>query len=426
MPVTCVFGSQWGDEGKGKVVDFLAADADYVVRYQGGSNAGHTICIGEDRFALRLTPSGVLQGATGVIANGVILDPAVLKDEIDLLSGKGIDVGARLKISDRAHIVLPFHGPMDRALDASRNDIWRNDTTGRGISTCMADKHSYEGFRVADLLSDRVRSDRLVYLLERGNARLRSLGAEEIDIAAATGEVESWIDWIRPLACDTSRLLHDARSAGKEILLEGAQAALLDVDFGTYPFVSTSNCGVGGIAVGTGLAPRALDRVVAVAKAYTTRVGGGPFPTRDEGDDGRHMQQRGKEFGTVTGRERQCGWFDALAVRYVCRLNGVDTIALTKIDVLSGIDPLRICIAYEIDGRRIEEYPADIDVLRRCTPVYIDVPGFAEDLSDVRSKQDLPVAAASYVKALEDAIETPVGLLSVGPERTETVSLGVG
>jgi len=424
MPVTCVFGAQWGDEGKGKIVDFLARDADYVVRFQGGSNAGHTITIGDERFALRLTPSGVLQGAIGIIANGVSLDPPVLRDELSMLEAHGI---ARdlVRVSDRSHLVLPFHGPLDRALDASRSDLWRNNTTGRGISTCMSDKYRYEGFRVADLLSERVRAERLSYLIERGNAQLRAAGEAPLDVAAATAEVESWIDLLRPLVCDTGRLLRDARAAGKNILLEGAQAALLDVDFGTYPFVTSSSTGANGIAAGTGLPPRAVDRIIAVAKAYMTRVGSdaGPFPTRERGEIGERLQERGKEFGTVTGRPRRCGWFDAVAARHVCRLNGVDALAITKIDVLQGLDPLRICVAYEVDGRRLDEFPSDIDTLRRACPVYRDLPGFTEALGDARVPEDLPALAAAYVRALAEEVGAPVELLSVGPERTETVTL---
>jgi len=423
MPVTCVFGAQWGDEGKCKIVDYLARNADYVVRFQGGSNAGHTIRIGEERFALRLTPSGVLQGATGVIGNGVLLDPGVLRGEMEVLGNKGIDIRNRLKVSDRAHLVLPFHPPLDRAIDASRSDLWRNNGTGRGISTCMADKHMYEGMRVADLLSDRIRSERLGYLLERGNARLRSIGAAEVDLAEATAEVESWVELLRPLTCDTARLLIGERNAGKNILLEGAQAVLLDVDFGTYPFVSTSNSGVGGIPAGTGLPLRAVDKVIAVAKAYLTRVGNGPFPTQDDGEVGTHLQTAGQEFGTVTGRKRQCGWFDAVAMRHACTLNGVDEVALTKIDVLSGIDPLRVCVAYEVDGQRLEDFPADLDLLRRAQPVYRDFAGFQESLEGVRAPDELPGAARDYVTALENEIGVPVRLLSVGPERTETVTL---
>jgi len=424
MPVTCVFGGQWGDEGKGKVVDFLVRGSHVVVRYQGGSNAGHTIVLGEDRFALRLMPSGVLQGAMGVIANGVILDPSVLRTEVKELEARGYDVRPRLRVSDRAHLVLPFHPPLDRALDASRNSTWRNQSTGRGISTCMGDKHLYEGFRVADLLSERVRSERLVYLLERGNARLRALGAEEVDLGEAAAEVESWVEFLRPLACDTVKFLREARASGKEIVLEGAQAALLDVDFGTYPFVSTSNCGVGGISAGTGLPVRSVDKVIAVAKAYVTRVGAGPLPTRDTGPVGQLLRERGKEFGTVTGRPRDCGWFDALAMRHVCALNGVDGIALTKIDVLEGIDPLRICVAYEVDGRRIEEFPADIDLLRRARPVYREMPGFTESVRKVRRPEELPRRASAYIDALAKESGAPILLLSVGPDRDETLTLG--
>ena len=423
MPVTCVFGAQWGDEGKGKIVDYLAADSDYAVRYQGGANAGHTILIGDEKFALSLTPSGVLQGAVGVLGNGVVLDPAVLRDELEML--RAFDV--KLLVSDRAQLVLPFHGPLDRALDGSRNDRWRNNTTGRGISTCMADKHAYEGFRVADLLSGSVRRNRLGYLLERGNARLAAMGAGEIDIAEAIAEMEGWIDLLEPLACDTGRLLREAHAAGKRILLEGAQAALLDVDFGTYPFVSSSHCGANGISSGTGLPPRTVGKVIAVAKAYITRVGSaaGPFPTRDEGPAGTHMQEKGREFGTVTGRPRRCGWFDAVAARHVCAVNGVDSLAITKIDVLQDLDPLRICIAYQADGRRMEEFPADVDLLGRCEPVYLDLPGFPDALSGIRTPEELPGAARAYLDALRDAVGTPVELLSVGPERNETVRFEV-
>jgi len=426
MSVTCVFGAQWGDEGKGKVVDYLAADADVVVRYQGGSNAGHTIKIGDDKFAIRLTPSGVLQGAIGVIANGVILDPTVLRTEVELLEQKGYPVTERLKVSDRAQLVLPFHGPMDRALDKTRHDMWRIGTTGRGISTSMADKHLYEGFRVADLLSDAIRRDRLPYLLKRGNARLQALGEDGIDLAAATAEVEGWVEFLRPFACDTGRFLNDANDSGRRILLEGAQAALLDVDFGTYPFVSTSNSGVSGVSCGTGLPPRAVERVLAVAKAYATRVGTGPFPTEDHGEVGRRLQEDGREFGTVTGRRRRCGWFDAVAARHVCRLNGVDAFALTKIDVLRGYDVLKICIAYEVDGRRIEEFPADLDLLQRAQPIYRELPGFDVPVRDIKNKSELPAPLLQYVDAVAQEIGTSIDILSVGPERTETVSLEAG
>jgi len=425
MPVTCVFGAQWGDEGKGKIVDFLARDADYAVRFQGGANAGHTIRIGDQKFALRLTPSGVLAGAIGVIANGVVVDPIVLRKEIETLESKGVDLRGRLHVSSRAHLVLPFHGPLDRALDASRSDAWRNNTTGRGISTCMGDKHAYEGFRVVDLLNGRVRAQRLRYLMERGNMRLRMLGAEEIDLDAAEAEVESWIEWMRPLVTDTTRLLQQAQADDKRILIEGAQAALLDVDFGTYPFVTASSCGVNGVASGTGLSPRSIDSAIAVAKAYVTRVGSdaGPFPTLAEENIRELLQERGREFGTVTGRPRRCGWFDAVAMSHVCRLNGVDSVALTKIDVLADIDPLRICIAYECDGERLESFPADIDVLQRCRPIYRDLPGFTGSLSGIRAPADLPVEARNYVAAIEEEIGAEVQLLSVGPERTETITL---
>jgi adenylosuccinate synthase len=279
---------------------------------------------------------------------------------------------------------------------------------------------------VADLLSERVRAERLSYLLERGNAQLKALGEAPLDVAAAIAEVESWVDLLRPLACDTGRLLRDARAAGKNILLEGAQAALLDVDFGTYPFVTSSSTGANGIASGTGLPPRAIDRIVAVAKAYMTRVGSdaGPFPTRETGEIGERLQERGKEFGTVTGRPRRCGWFDAVAARHVCQQNGVDALAITKIDVLQGLDPLRICVAYEVDGRRLEEFPSDIDALRRARPVYRDLPGFSEALGGARVPEDLPALVAGYVHALAEEVGAPVELLSVGPERTETVDLG--
>jgi adenylosuccinate synthase len=289
----------------------------------------------------------------------------------------------------------------------------------------MGDKHLYEGFRVADLLNRRVREDRLRYLIERGNIRLRSLGVEEMPVDEAVAEVEGWVEWMRPLATDTTRLLQDARAADKNILIEGAQAALLDVDFGTYPFVTSSSTGLNGVASGTGLPPRAIDDAIAVAKAYVTRVGSdaGPFPSAAEPDIAATLQERGREFGTVTGRPRRCGWFDAVAMAHVCRLNGVDSVALTKIDILADIDPLRICVAYECDGKRLDGFPADIDVLQRCRPVYRDVPGFSGDLCGIRRPGDLPARAREYVAAIEQEIGTEVQLLSVGPERTETITL---
>jgi adenylosuccinate synthase len=423
MTVTCVFGAQWGDEGKGKVVDYLAKDADLCVRYQGGANAGHTIRIGSERYALRLTPSGVLQGATGVIANGVAVDPKVLLDELDLLEAQGIPARSRVVVSDRAHLVLPFHPALDQALDAARPEAWRVGTTGRGVSTAIADKHLYDGFRVADLLSERVRRERLPYLLERGNRRLEALGAEPIDVERALADAEVFAERLRPLARETVAFLLDAVAANRRIVLEGAQAALLDVDFGTYPFCTTSNTGVAAACAGTGLPPRAVDRVLAVAKAYTTRVGRGPFPTEDEGAAGAGMRERGQEFGTVTGRPRRCGWFDAVAMRHVCRLNGVDAVALTKIDVLRGVDPLRICVAYRAGGRVLDAFPSDIDLLARCEPVYEELPGFHEPLRHARTPDALPPRARAYVERLEARIGARVELLSVGPERGETVPL---
>ncbi|MHC4850334.1 MAG: adenylosuccinate synthetase [Planctomycetota bacterium] len=357
--------------------------------------------------------------------NGVALDPAVLETELAIFAEKGVDVD--LRVSDRAQLVLPHHGPLDRALDASRNDLWRNDTTGRGISTCMGDKHLYEGFRVADLLSDRVRTDRLRYLTERAAARLAALGVDDFDVDAAVAEAESWIDWLRPLTTDTALLLHEARMDGRRVLIEGAQAALLDVDFGTYPFVTSSSTGVNGVSSGTGIPPRGIDRVVAVAKAYVTRVGSdaGPFPTAAEEDVAMRLQEKGREFGTVTGRPRRCGWFDTVAMEHVCRLNGVGSVAITKIDVLAGLDPLKICVAYECDGRRVEHFPADVDVLQRCTPVYRELPGFEESIDGARALDELPDAARRYVAAIEEEIGTRVDILSVGPERTETITLGM-
>lgn len=424
MSVECVFGAQWGDEGKGKIVDFLARDADFCVRYQGGANAGHTIRIGDEKFALRLTPSGVLQGAQGVIGNGVALDLDVLRKELDVFAEKGVDV--TLHVSDRAQLVMPYHRALDKALDASRNATWCNNTTGRGISTCMGDKHLYEGFRVADLLSERVRTERLPYLAERANTRLASLGADPIDIDALVAQANAWVSWLRPLATDTTLLLQRAKADGRKILIEGAQAALLDVDFGTYPFVTSSSTGVNGVASGTGLPPRALDRVVAVAKAYVTRVGSdaGPFPTAAEEDVAKRLQEKGREFGTVTGRPRRCGWFDAVAMAHVCRLNGVDAVAMTKIDVLAGLETLKICVAYECDGERVDGFPADVDVLQRCKPVYREVPGFDGDLAGAKVPGELPEAARRYVEAIEEEIGAKVEILSVGPERTETIAMG--
>jgi adenylosuccinate synthase len=427
MSSACVIGVQWGDEGKGRVVDHLAPAFDRVVRFQGGANAGHTVRIGDETYKLHLLPSGILhESIQSVIGNGVLLDLDVFFQEIDELAERGVDVSGRLLVSDRAQCLMPYHKVLDGLReDAAGRAGVKIGTTRRGIGPCQADKVSYHGIRVCDLEDFDAVEDRI-----RGEVRLKNRfisevhGAEPLDADALVAHLRAQAERLRPYVADTVRLLHEGRAAGQRNLYEGAQAALLDVDFGTYPYVTATNASTAGLWTGTGLPPTDLDRVVGVVKAYQTRVGEGPFPSEDEGEAGAHFRDRGQEFGTTTGRPRRCGWLDVVSVNYAARVNGLTEIAITKLDILSGLDTLRVAVAYDIDGERTEHFPASPARLARAVPQWRDFPGWSEDVADVRRFEDLPGAARAYIEAIEGLTGLPVRLVSVGPEREQIIHRG--
>ncbi len=425
MTNTLLIGAQWGDEGKGKIVDFLSRDADVVVRYQGGSNAGHTIEIGADRYVLHLIPSGILYpDKTCVIGNGLVVDPLALVHEIQDLEKRGILSAGRLHVSDRAHMVLSYHKALDAGRESRATRGSKIGTTQRGIGPTYADKASRTGFRMGDLL-DPALPDRLRERLAEKNVLLKDMGADLIDPDTLCREIRQAADFLRPYIGDTVSLLNTAYKAGKQILFEGAQGTMLDIDFGTYPYVTSSNPTSGGACVGTGLPPRAINRVLGVIKAYTTRVGEGPFPTELMDATGEHLRQRGREFGATTGRPRRCGWFDAVVARYSAMVNGIDFWAVTKLDVLDETETIRVCTAYECDGKRYDTVPACIATLSRCRPVYTDFPGWKCSTSGITSQADLPPNAKDYVKALCDITGVPLGVLSVSPKRAGTFRIAV-
>jgi len=425
MPAVVVVGTQWGDEGKGKVVDILAEHADIIVRYQGGNNAGHTLVVDGHKTVLHLIPSGVLhKGKVCVIGNGVVVDPAVLITEIDELrqSGHLLD-DAALKISDRAHVIMPYHRAIDLARERLRGE-GRIGTTGRGIGPTYEDKMARIGVRLADLLDDETFRDVLRYTLEEKNAYLNTMLKEEsLDFETIHDQYCAFRERLAHHVIDTSVYLHDALRQSKRVLLEGAQGTLLDVDHGTYPYVTSSNTVAGAACTGTGIAPHQISAVVGIVKAYTTRVGAGPFPTELLDDLGKKLRQDGDEFGATTGRPRRCGWFDAVVVRHAVRLNGMTGLALTKLDVLTGFDTLRVCTSYEFNGKRLDNFPASGAVLRAVRPVYEDLPGWDEPLNKARSLDDLPDNARAYIRRLEEVSGAPMIIVSVGAGRNETVLL---
>src|ERR687891_1661461 len=423
MSGTALVGIQWGDEGKGKVTDLLAAETDLVVRYQGGNNAGHTIVVGDEKYALHLVPTGILyEHCTPVIGPGVVIDPGVLLEEMDKLEARGIDI-SRLLVSANAHLIMPYHLELDRVTERylGRN---RLGTTKRGIGPAYADKATRIGLRVQDLTDEKIFREKLEVVLKEKNAILSRvynrlpLRADDI-----VRDYLGYGERLAPHIADTSAVLYRALREGKRVLLEGAQGTLLDLDHGTYPFVTSSNPVAGGALVGTGLGPKEVDRVIGVTKAYVTRVGSGPFPTEDEGQAGARMQERGQEFGTTTGRRRRCGWFDAVLLRYAARVNGLTELFLTKLDVLSGMEGLRICVAYRYEGREYEDFPPHQTIVHKAEPVYEEVEGWTEDLGDLRGHGDLPPAARKYVERIADLGGVPVRNVSVGPHRNQTVEL---
>jgi adenylosuccinate synthase len=419
-----VVGTQWGDEGKGRFTDLFAKEMDTVVRYQGGHNAGHTLVVDGETFALQLIPSGVLYPhITPVIGNGVVVEPKVLLDEIDLLQSRGIDC-SRVRVSTNAHLVFPYHQALDRVTERylGKNKL---GTTKRGIGPAYADKAARVGLRVQDLYDRKIFEQKLDIVLREKNLVLakvyNQLAIEKDEILAAY--LDDYAPRLAPYVADTVDLVHRALERGASVLLEGAQATFLDLDHGTYPFVTSSNPVAGGACVGAGIGPKAIDRVVGVAKAYVTRVGSGPFPTELDDATGDLLVERGHEFGTNTGRRRRCGWFDAVMLRHAVRLNSLTEVALTKLDVLDPLEDVKVCVAYEVDGERLDSFPDDQSTLHKVTPVYEELPGWRTDLTAVTEPHDLPAPAREYVRFLETQVGVPIRLIGVGPGRDQYVDV---
>ena len=422
MANVVVVGAQWGDEGKGKLVDWLSERADVVARFQGGHNAGHTLVIDGKVYKLSLLPSGIVRGGKlSVIGNGVVLDPWHLISEIEKLRGQGVEITTEnLIIAENAPLILPLHGELDRARE-SQTDSAKIGTTGRGIGPAHEDKVGRRAIRVADLADSATLETRVDRLLTHHDALRRGLGMEPIDRLALLAQLAEIAPQVLPYAKPVWKVMNDARRAGKRILFEGAQGALLDIDFGTYPFVTSSNVIAGQAATGVGVGPGAIDFVLGIVKAYTTRVGEGPFPAELFDADGQRLGERGHEFGTVTGRKRRCGWFDAALVRQTCATSGMSGIALTKLDVLDGFNTLKICVAYELDGERLEYLPTAADQQARCKPIYEEMAGWSDTTAGARSWAELPAGAIKYVRRIEELIQCPVALLSTSPEREDTI-----
>jgi adenylosuccinate synthase len=420
---TVVVGAQWGDEGKGKIVDVLAADVDIVARYQGGANAGHTVDVAGDEFVLHQIPSGILHADKRCfLGNGVVLDLEQFFEELDGLQARGIDAEPRVGISGRAHLLLDYHKQLDLASEKSRGQA-KIGTTGKGIGPAYEDKVARRGIRAGDLRD----ADRAATLLRdaarRASDRLVAAGAEAVDVEALVARVLELRSRLLPLITDTGREIHAALGRGESVLLEGAQGALLDIDHGTFPYVTSSNTTAAGAATGTGIGPTAIDAVLGVVKAYTTRVGSGPLPTELESEVGERLRELGGEYGATTGRPRRCGWFDAVVVRYAARVNGLTGLALTKLDVLDSFDEVRICTGYTVDGELHEDFPDDLARLERAQPVFETLPGWGEDTSGARSVEELPEAARRFMARLEELAGVPIDFVSVGTKREQIIRI---
>jgi len=425
---TCVIGLQWGDEAKGKLVDLLTAQFDAVVRYQGGANAGHTVVIGDQTYKLHHIPSGILNpGVMNLVTPGVVLNPPTLLQEIDSLLARNIDVSANMMISERAHVVCPWHIAEDRLLNATPAAGESIGTTLRGIGPCYRDK---VGRTYAVRLGDMYRPDfksRVAEIVEAKNRLIQALSEGSEDLLAADEifeQFDGYAQRLKPFVGDTTTYVLDALDAGKRLLFEGAQGSLLDIDHGTFPFVTSSNSSGVGVCSGSGVPPKWIKRVLGVAKCYSTRVGGGPFPTELEDETGEHIRVKGNEFGTTTGRPRRCGWFDAVAVRYTIRLGGVDCLAMMMLDVLSELKEIQVCRAYEVDGKETQTFPAHVDDLRRVKPIYETLPGWQEEITECRRYEDLPKNAKAYLNRISELVNCPVEVVSVGPDRVQTMFPG--
>ncbi len=423
MSTVVVMGTQWGDEGKGKIVDHLAEQAQVVVRYQGGNNAGHTVVAKGVEFKLNLLPSGILYpGKTCIIGNGVVVDPAHLLKEIKNMQAKGIDMSG-LKISNRAHIIMPYHKMLDEADEDSRGDR-KIGTTKKGIGPCYSDKDSRTGIRMVDLMDAEEFAIRLKQNIEEKNRLLAGIyGKEALDYNKVLTEYLGYADELRPYVTDTIYALHDSLQKGEKVLFEGAQATMLDVDFGTYPYVTSSHPLAGGVCIGAGVGPKAIGKVIGVVKAYTTRVGEGPFVTELHDETGNMIRERGHEYGTTTGRPRRTGWLDTVVVKYACQLSQIDCLAITRLDILDTLPSLKICTGYRYKGKPLHEYPASLKMLDAVEPVYEELPGWQQDISGIRRYEDLPLKARRYVERLSECSGARLGIISVGPDREQTIVL---
>ncbi|MER6574067.1 adenylosuccinate synthase [Nonomuraea sp. NPDC001023] len=421
MPAAVLVGAQWGDEGKGKATDLLGGDVDYVVRYQGGNNAGHTVVIGDQKYALHLLPTGILSpDVVPVIGNGVVIDPGVLLSEIDGLAERGISA-ERLLISSNAHLIMPHHKALDKVTERYLGKA-KIGTTGRGIGPAYGDKIARMGVRVQDLLDPGILAKKIeVALTEKNQVLTKVYNRRGIDPAAVLEEYLAYAERLKPHIADTSLVLSKALDEGKFVLLEGGQGTLLDIDHGTYPFVTSSSPTSGGACAGAGIPPNRLTKIIGILKAYTTRVGSGPFPTELTDETGEWLRRTGGEYGVTTGRDRRCGWFDAVIARYATRINGITDYFLTKLDILSGLERIPVCVAYEVDGVRFDEIPMTQTDFHHAVPVYEELPGWKEDISNAKSFDDLPPNAQSYVRALEEMSGAPISAIGVGPGRDQTV-----
>ena len=422
MSVTVIVGSQWGDEGKGKIVDILSERYDLVVRYQGGANAGHTVEIGNKKFILHLIPSGILrENVLCVIGNGVVIDPKALLDEISLLEGMGINIKGRLFISHNAHLIMPYHKLLDSLNESGSSKI---GTTGRGIGPCYIDKYARKGIKIVDLLDKKVLEEKIKQNIAENNNLLKKVyNQKELDVNEIIKEYLAFDDAIDQYITDVPLYLNSALEEGKSILLEGAQGALLDVDFGTYPYVTSSSPTSGGACTGSGIPPTKISSVVGIVKAYTTRVGLGPFPTELLDDDGEQLRKIGAEFGATTGRPRRCGWFDAFLLKYSKMINGIERVAITKLDVLSHFDNIKVCVGYEINGKRLKSFPTNENQMMQVTPIYESLPGWKSELSNLTSFDQLPSEAKDYLQFISQQGGFEISMISVGPKRNQTIEL---
>ena len=424
MSTVVIVGAQWGDEGKGKVIDYLAKQADVVVRGQGGNNAGHTVVVGDKKYALHLIPSGILNENTiNVVGNGVVFDPEGFLKEIEGLKEKGIDVSS-IKVSDRAHVVFPYHREIDRLAEEARGADMIG-TTKKGIGPCYMDKVERSGIRICDFIDAPLFERIFRTQMEAKNEIITKIyGGEALDIDATITQYKAYAAAVKPYVADTSVIVYDALRAGKKVLLEGAQGTLLDLDYGTYPYVTSSHPISGGFTIGSGIGPNEIGEVVGITKAYTTRVGKGPFVTELDNEVGDLIRNKGREFGTTTGRPRRCGWLDTVMVKYSQRVNGMTCIALMLVDVLSGFEEVKICKGYDYNGEIIEHFPASLNVLSQCKPIYETLPGWQEDISECDTFEKLPINAQNYIKRIEELVGIPVKIVSVGPKRSQTIIRG--